>query len=771
MSIALVLLLCTSSILPIVHAQENGEDPLTVISFDLVLDPNNESIPGYTTASNPAIRSNVAGIFGQLTDQYPRAVVTLLAGTADYKDALYGNNGATGLVFQIFRAPSGQLRLGVFDATRINPHADGRGPTAAIAALNVIKDVGNSLDSLSRVTVSFRRADNGDWSLYVNDIKVDKANFAAEGGSVSQNPVANLLYPNNGSAKMAFLESDPNTWNVAAYNHAFQITSTTARTRLENLEINDYGWEPPDEPPVDENGLIDYILKIRPDFKFGMHVPIDALSDPKAYNFLIKNANAATTGIYMMHIQPGQTPQNWRWEWSPIEKQLPTLNNFNFWVKFHPMLGDQAYTSGWVQNNTFTNAQIRSIMEERIKTVCERYQGNFDALDVCNEAIRSGVNLQNLGLTPDMSPPFNFPDNFWNTANSKWAQTGFVQNQYGRAPAYLIEAHELAAQYAGDGVEFIYNDYGNSMMGKDKSDATYLLMRYFKHAGIPVNSVGFQLHCRVRDGVLYEGSGENTTSRIDFDAIRANIRRYAGLGVDVHISEFDIHLMENRTAEDFRVQAQAYCEFMKLALEEPNVKSFIIWGISDQVTASPFSYYTSPRLLDRNNDPKPVYYTLLNMLREMAAEYDNTPITAIMRIDNLYAAVNGEKVRVNDAQELAPIFNEGGRTMVPFRFIATCFGADVDWSDSLGSVIINHNSKNIRLLIGLPYAYVDGVQTPINAPAQIMTFGRTFVPFRAVSELLGGINLEYDPGSMTIIASDGEIDVAKCVAEFDALMG
>jgi len=70
----------------------------------------------------------------------------------------------------------------------------------------------------------------------------------------------------------------------------------------------------------------------------------------------------------------------------------------------------------------------------------------------------------------------------------------------------------------------------------------------------------------------------------------------------------------------------------------------------------------------------------------------------------------------------------------------------------------------------MPYAIVNGAQTPINATAQIMTFGRTFVPFRAVSELLD-INIDYDSDTMTIITSEGEIDVAKCVAEYDSLIG
>jgi len=141
-----------------------------------------------------------------------------------------------------------------------------------------------------------------------------------------------------------------------------------------------------------------------------------------------------------------------------------------------------------------------------------------------------------------------------------------------------------------------------------------------------------------------------------------------------------------------------------------------------------------------------------------------------MRIDGLYAAVHGAKVKVNDAQDLTPIFNTGGRTMVPFRFIATCFGAEVDWDENLGSVIIDHNGKHIAIPINMPYAIVDGVQTEINAPAEIMTeYNRTFVPFRAVAQLLN-IAVDYDFDTMTIIASENEIDLPKCVRDYDDLM-
>jgi len=112
--------------------------------------------------------------------------------------------------------------------------------------------------------------------------------------------------------------------------------------------------------------------------------------------------------------------------------------------------------------------------------------------------------------------------------------------------------------------------------------------------------------------------------------------------------------------------------------------------------------------------------------------------------------------------------------MVPFRFIATCFGTDVDWYGDSGSAVIDYNGKHIVIPIGMPYAYVNGVQTPINAPAEIMTFGRTFVPFRAVSELLGDVVLDYDSPTETIVASkapiSGQYHLAYYVALYNSII-
>ena len=150
-----------------------------------------------------------------------------------------------------------------------------------------------------------------------------------------------------------------------------------------------------------------------------------------------------------------------------------------------------------------------------------------------------------------------------------------------------------------------------------------------------------------------------------------------------------------------------------------------------------------------------------------SASTPETVTTLVMRIDNQQALKTGELVRINDDEALAPVFSQNGRTMVPFRFLATAFGAELDWDGDTGSVIINLDGVNLVLPINSTSATKNGQPVTISEPAQIMTLGRTFVPFRAVSELLGGINLEYDASTMSIIASNGEIDVAGSVADYD----
>ena len=87
-------------------------------------------------------------------------------------------------------------------------------------------------------------------------------------------------------------------------------------------------------------------------------------------------------------------------------------------------------------------------------------------------------------------------------------------------------------------------------------------------------------------------------------------------------------------------------------------------------------------------------------------------------------------------------FVENSRTYVPIRFIAEELGYDVKWNDSNWTVDISKGKTNIKLAIDSDIITVNGKQMKIDAPARLRD-ERTFIPIRAVAELMGE-TVSYD---------------------------
>jgi hypothetical protein len=107
-----------------------------------------------------------------------------------------------------------------------------------------------------------------------------------------------------------------------------------------------------------------------------------------------------------------------------------------------------------------------------------------------------------------------------------------------------------------------------------------------------------------------------------------------------------------------------------------------------------------------------------------------------LRIDNTQAKVN-DKVQTLDA---AP-FILNSRTVVPLRFIGEALGAEIGWDNNqrmvsykLGDEILYFwiDKKDAKVVIGPFFAKT----IPLEA-APVIRNGRSFVPVRVVSELLG----------------------------------
>ncbi len=90
----------------------------------------------------------------------------------------------------------------------------------------------------------------------------------------------------------------------------------------------------------------------------------------------------------------------------------------------------------------------------------------------------------------------------------------------------------------------------------------------------------------------------------------------------------------------------------------------------------------------------------------------------------------------------------GGSTLVPMRAIFEALGATVSWDAASQMVTATKGDTSIKLIIGLGTAQVNGHETALSQPAQIIG-GRTMVPLRFVAEALQA-EVKWDGTTRTI---------------------
>ena len=102
-----------------------------------------------------------------------------------------------------------------------------------------------------------------------------------------------------------------------------------------------------------------------------------------------------------------------------------------------------------------------------------------------------------------------------------------------------------------------------------------------------------------------------------------------------------------------------------------------------------------------------------------------------MTIGKTVGYINGAE----KALDAAPIIREG-RTMLPVRFVAEAFGANVGWDGATSTATVKTENVEIKITIGAKEAVVNGKTVALDAPAFIEN-GRTYMPVRFVAENLG----------------------------------
>ncbi len=214
---------------------------------------------------------------------------------------------------------------------------------------------------------------------------------------------------------------------------------------------------------------------------------------------------------------------------------------------------------------------LRAAMLNHVTTVAARYRGQVSTWDVVNEA---------------------FSDN-----GDGSRRTSVFQQKLG--DGYIADAFRAARAAAPD-AKLCINDYSIENIGP-KSTAIYNLVRDFKAQGVPIDCVGFQAHL-----ILGQVPGD----------MRANLQRFADLGVDVRITELDVRMTTPPDATKLARQAADYRAVVENCLAVTRCQGVTVWGITDKYSWIPgvFPGQGAALLWDDNYQAKPAYAAVATAL-------------------------------------------------------------------------------------------------------------------------------------------------------------
>ena len=327
---------------------------------------------------------------------------------------------------------------------------------------------------------------------------------------------------------------------------------------------------------------------------------LDSL-DPGHLELVAREFNSVTAENAMKWgvIRPDGV--NWRWQRADTlvefasAREMYVLGHTLVW---HSQIPGSVFLAA--DGTALSRAALLGRMEEHIATLVGRYRGRVHAWDVVNEAVDEGNGWRR-------SPWFN-----------------------GIGDDYMEQAFHFA-HAADPAATLLYNDY--NMHSPAKRAFLINVLRNYLDRGVPIHGVGLQSHV----GLNYP----------DLDEWEQSIAAFAGMGLEVHITELDVDVLPNagRTsaAISSRVQysgdinpwpnglpdeiqeqlADRYERLFRILLQyRDNVRRVTFWGLHDGISWKnnfPVRGRTNyPLLFDRSLRPKPAYQRLLELAQAEA---------------------------------------------------------------------------------------------------------------------------------------------------------
>jgi endo-1,4-beta-xylanase len=267
----------------------------------------------------------------------------------------------------------------------------------------------------------------------------------------------------------------------------------------------------------------------------GTAVNVEALDTDPTYAEVLAREFDYITPENVMKWGPLQPTQG-AWDFSAADALVAKAAANGQSVKGHALVWHRQMPA-WAK--ALEGAALVDAVRAHVSTTTRHFRGKLRAWDVVNEAIADGG-------TNAIRPRIHSTLGISGMADAfKWAR-----------------AEDPEAK-------LFYNDYGIEGLSS-KSDAAYRLLQNLLAAGAPIDGVGFQSHF-------------STKSYPSLHALRANIRRFAALGLSVNISELDVRTMEvpGTRLERRAAQAIAYQEVASACATTTACEALTLWGFTD----------------------------------------------------------------------------------------------------------------------------------------------------------------------------------------------
>ncbi|MBM9509698.1 endo-1,4-beta-xylanase [Actinacidiphila acididurans] len=281
--------------------------------------------------------------------------------------------------------------------------------------------------------------------------------------------------------------------------------------------------------------------------------------------------SASIAGTQFDSVTPGNEmkwesvePTRGTYNWGPADQIVSFAQANNMQVRGHNLVWHSQLPS-WLTSGSFTNQQLHDIMIKHVTDEVTHFKGKVVHWDVVNE-------------------PFNEDGTF---------RSDLWYNQLGSS--YIADAL-TAARAADPNAKLYINDY--NVEGENaKSNGLYNLVKSLKQQGVPIDGVGFQAHFIL--------------GQVPSD-FKANLQRFADLGVDVAVTELDVRMQTPADSTKLQQQANDYTAVMNDCLGVTRCVGVTVWGFNDATSWVPSTFpgQGAATPYDENYQPKPAYYAI-----------------------------------------------------------------------------------------------------------------------------------------------------------------